>query len=177
MFSKEKWNSLDLIKYRDEKIKAKRNDNSIIEGLEPDQHKYKKISDKLNGIPFAIKDNFSISETITSSASKIIKNFKPNYTSTVYYKLVSNGAIPLFKSNLDELAMGGTGLTSNFGPVYNPFNNKYISGGSSSGSNFLVADGTVPFSIGSDTGDSVRKPAAYTGIVGFKPTWGLVSRH
>ncbi len=177
MFNKEKWTSMDLLKYRDEKIAAKKDDFSIIEPLDPKQHNYERIGDKLEGIPYAIKDNFAIDSTITSAASKIIRHFTPNYTSTVHYKLVANGAVPLFKANLDELAMGGTGLTSNYGPVYNPFHENYIAGGSSSGSNYLVADGTVPFSIGSDTGDSVRKPASYTGIVGFKPTWGLVSRY
>ncbi len=177
MFNKDKWQSMDLIKYRDEKIAEKSKDNSIIAGIDPSQHSIEKIGDKLDGIPFAIKDNFAIDSTITSSASKIIREFEPNYTSTVHYKLVANGAVPLFKANLDELAMGGTGLTSNYGPVYNPFHEGMIAGGSSSGSNYLVADGTVPFSIGSDTGDSVRKPASYTGIVGFKPTWGLVSRY
>ncbi len=177
MFDKSKWDSIDLLEYRDQKISEKKEDHSIIEGLDPKQHTYEKISDKLNGIPFAIKDNFAVDSTRTTSATKILRDFIPNYTSTVHYKLVANGAVPLFKANLDELAMGGTGLTSNFGAVYNPFHEGYISGGSSSGSNYLVADGTVPFAIGSDTGDSVRKPAAYTGIVGFKPTWGLVSRY
>ncbi len=177
MFDKNKWDSIDLIKYRDEKIESKKGDYSIIESMDPNQHNYERIGDKLEGIPFAIKDNFAVDSSRTTSASKILRDFTPNFTSTVHYKLVANGAVPLFKANLDELAMGGTGLTSNYGPVYNPFHEGFISGGSSSGSNYLVADGTVPFSIGSDTGDSVRKPAAYTGIVGFKPTWGLVSRY
>ncbi len=177
MFNKEKWDAIDLIAYRDQKVEEKRKDNSIIEPLDPQLHNYVKLNDKLKGIPFAIKDNFAIDSTITTSASKIIRHLETNFTSTVYYKLVTSGAVPLFKANLDELAMGGTGLTSNYGEVYNPFHEGYISGGSSSGSTYLVADGTVPFSIGSDTGDSVRKPAAYTGIIGFKPTWGIVSRY
>jgi len=117
-----------------------------------------------------MKDNFSLRNSKTTSASKILKDFKPNYTATVYKKLIAQGAIPLFKTNLDELGMGGTGLTSNYGPVRNPFNYDYIVGGSSSGSNYLVADGTVPFALGTDTGDSVRKPASHTGVIGFKPT-------
>ncbi|BDU67633.1 MAG: aspartyl/glutamyl-tRNA amidotransferase subunit A [Candidatus Tyloplasma litorale] len=175
MFDKEKWQKINLSQYRDLKIKEKENDNSIIEGISFENLLIKKGI--LSKIPFAIKDNFSIAEETTTSASKIIRNFIPNYNSTIFLKLINEGAVPLFKSNLDELAMGGTGLTSNYGPVYNPFNKKYILGGSSSGSNYLVADGTVSFSIGSDTGDSVRKPASFTGIVGFKPTWGLVSRN
>ncbi len=177
MFNKEKWQSMDLISYRDEKIKEKKEDHSIIWHLDPDQHKYEQLGDKLKGIPFAIKDNFAIDSTVTTAASKIIRHLETNFTSTVYYKLLTQGAVPLFKANLDELAMGGTGLTSNYGEVYNPFHEGYIAGGSSSGSNYLVADGTVPFSIGTDTGDSVRKPAAYTGVIGYKPTWGIVSRY
>ncbi len=177
MFNKEKWSNINLAEYRDTKINEKKDDNSIIKGVDPSIFNFENKSDKLEGIPFAIKDNFAIENSETTSASKIIRNFKPNYSSTVFQKLLEAGAVPLFKTNLDELAMGGTGLTSNYGPVYNPFHKDYIAGGSSSGSNYVVADGTVPFAIGSDTGDSVRKPAAYTGIVGFKPTWGLVSRY
>lgn len=178
MFNKEKWLKIDLIKYRDEKIKEKKKDFSIIGKIDPkDFSHYDKKGTLLKGIPFAMKDNVALENTESTAASKIIRNFKPNYTATIYKKLIGQGAIPLFKTNLDELAMGGTGLSSNYGPVYNPFNKKYIAGGSSSGSNFVVADGTVPFSIGTDTGDSVRKPAAYTGLVGYKPTWGVVSRY
>lgn len=177
MFNKQKWEQKDLTAFRDEIIKEKIEDHSIIEGIDFNTLDIKVKGNKLKGIPFAIKDNFTTKHQLTTSASKIIRNFKPNFNSTVLTKLVEQGAVPLFKANLDELAMGGTGLTSNYGPVYNPFDKNHLSGGSSSGSNYLVADGTVPFSIGSDTGDSVRKPAAWTGIVGFKPTWGIVSRY
>lgn len=178
MFNKNEWKNVDLKSYSNEKFLEKKNDNTIIEEIDFEKltSKYKLKNNKLSGVPFAIKDNYSIKNTSTTAASKIIRNLKANEDSTVVKKLVESGAVPLFKANLDELAMGGTGLTSNFGKVSNPFNEEYLVGGSSSGSNYLVADGTVPFSIGSDTGDSVRKPAAYTGIVGFKPTWGLVSR-
>lgn len=178
MFNKDKWLNMDLSSYRDEKVLSKKEDHSIIEGVDL------KVIDRFNitnelikGIPFAIKDNFAIKDTNTTSASKILNDFKPNYDSTVFKKLIESGGVPLFKANLDELAMGGTGLTSNYGKVYNPFHEGYIAGGSSSGSVYLVADKTVPFSIGSDTGDSVRKPSSYTGIIGYKPTWGLVSRY
>lgn len=177
IFEKNKWEKIDLIKYREQKIFEKRDDNSIINPIFFEKLKTKTNNDLLKGLPFGIKDNFAIENSLTTSASKILNNFIPNYSATVYCKLLKSGAIPLFKTNLDELAMGGTGLTSNYGPVFNPFNNQYVAGGSSSGSNFIVADGTVPFSIGSDTGDSIRKPAAFTGIVGYKPTWGLVSRY
>ncbi len=177
MFDKNKWSNIDLASFRDETIEAKKANHSIIGGIDFSEIKIEAKGDRLKGIPFAIKDNFATKHQITSSASKIIREFTPNYNSTVLAKLMEEGAVPLFKANLDELAMGGTGLTSNYGPVYNPFDEGHLAGGSSSGSNYLVADGTVPFSIGSDTGDSVRKPAAWTGIVGFKPTWGLVSRY
>lgn len=177
MFSKKKWLNINLSEYRDIKIKEKSNDFSIIEGIDFNNNNMPKINNGiLSNIPFAIKDNFAIKNTNTTAGSKIIREFKSSFNSTVLERLMNSGAVPLFKANLDELAMGGTGLTSNYGPVTNPFNKDYIVGGSSSGSNYLVADGTVSFSIGSDTGDSVRKPAAHTGIVGFKPTWGLVSR-
>ncbi|NQX83539.1 MAG: Asp-tRNA(Asn)/Glu-tRNA(Gln) amidotransferase subunit GatA [Mycoplasmataceae bacterium] len=177
MFNEHKWKNINLEKYKNEIFLKKKYDNSIISKFDIKDYEYIKIiNNLLNGIPFAIKDNFSTKKVMTTSASKIIKEFIPAYDSTVFTKLVENGGIPLFKSNLDELAIGSTGLTSNYGDVCNPFDKEYIVGGSSSGSNYLVADGTVSFSIGSDTGDSVRKPAAYTGIIGFKPTWGIVSR-
>ena len=99
-----------------------------------------------------------------------MNGYKPTHSATVVKKLMKAGAVPIFKANLDELAMGGTGLLSKYGVVTNPFDEKRITGGSSSGSVYLVADGSVPFALGSDTGDSIRLPAAYTGVVGFKPT-------
>ncbi len=169
----------DFIKYQDEILSEKENLNAIILRM---NHKYfKDILTKktklLENIPFGIKDNFAVKNFETTAASKIIRNFKPNYSSTVFKKLLEAGAVPLFKTNLDELAMGGTGLTSNYSEVYNPFNKDKMVGGSSSGSAYLVAKDIVPFAIGSDTGDSVRKPAAYSGTIGFKPTWGIVSRY
>ncbi len=174
-----KFTDEDFIKYQDEVLSDKENLNAIILRM---NHKYFKDiiieeSGYLKNIPFAIKDNFAVKNFETTAASKIIRNFKPNYSSTVFKKLLNVGAVPLFKANLDELAMGGTGLTSNYSEVYNPFNKEKMIGGSSSGSAYLVAKNIVPFSIGSDTGDSVRKPAAYSGTIGFKPTWGIVSRY
>ena len=178
MFEKDKWKKINLESYAREKYEEKRDDNSIIKLIDQSKLNNLEIEDSLiNGIPFAIKDNFAIKNTLTTAASKIIREFRTSYNSTVFNKLIKKGGVPLFKTNLDELAMGGTGLTSNYGPVYNPFDKRHLVGGSSSGSNYVVADKTVPFSIGSDTGDSVRKPAAHTGVVGFKPTWGLVSRY
>lgn len=177
MFDKNKWTKTDTEQYKKSIYVKNKGNNSIIRPSMPVHKSFEVTNSLLKDIPFVIKDNFAVPLEKTTSASKILNNFVPNYTSTVYRKLVEAGAFPIAKSNLDELAMGGTGLTSNFGPVVNPFDESRIAGGSSSGSNYLVANGSVPFAIGSDTGDSVRKPAAYTGIVGFKPTWGLVSRN
>lgn len=173
--------SIDYCKFQKE-IFENPNHNLAILGL-VDYKKYVKDNKKnnnlkLSGLTFAIKDNIAIADTEMTLGSKILKDFIPNYSSTVFEKLINEGAIPLFKSNLDELAMGGTGLSSGFNKkVNNPFDKSRIIGGSSSGSAYLVATDIVDFALGSDTGDSVRKPAAYSGIVGFKPTWGLVSRY
>ena len=131
----------------------------------------------LSGIPYAVKDNFSTKNLLTTGSSKILYNYIPVFESTVTDKLSKAGAINIGKTVLDELALGGTGLNGHTGIVYNPYDQKRLSGGSSAGSAVAVATGIVPFAIGSDTGDSVRKPAAYNGIVGFKPTWGRISRY
>lgn len=131
----------------------------------------------ITDIPYALKDNFSTSGILTTASSNILKNYIPVYDATVYKKLKDAGAVLVGKTVLDELAMGGTGTTGHTGKVYNPWNKERMIGGSSSGSAAAVALGIVPFAIGSDTGDSVRKPAAYGGIVGFKPTYGRISRY
>lgn len=131
----------------------------------------------LNGIPYSLKDNFSTEGILTTGSSNLLKNYVPVFNSTVYEKLKNAGAVLVGKTALDELAMGGTGTTAHTGVVKNPCDESRMIGGSSSGSAASVAAGVVPFSIGSDTGDSVRKPASYSGIVGFKPTYGRISRY
>ncbi len=131
----------------------------------------------LSNIPYVLKDNFSTSGILTTASSNILKNYIPVYDSTVYKKLKEAGAVLIGKTVLDELAMGGTGTTGHTGPTLNPWDKKRLIGGSSCGSAAAVSLGIVPFSIGSDTGDSVRKPAAYGGVVGFKPTYGRISRY
>ena len=131
----------------------------------------------LNGIPYALKDNISTKGIVTTGSSNILKDYIPLYDATVYKKLKEAGAILMGKTVLDELAMGGTGTTGHTGSVRNPWNKERLIGGSSAGSASAVALGIVPFSIGSDTGDSISKPAAYGGIVGYKPTYGRVSRY
>ena len=136
-------------------------------------------SNLLWGIPFVIKDNFSTKDVPTCASSDILKGYIPVFSSTVYQRLIDKKAIPIGKTTLDELAMGGTGTSGHKGKTYNPWDKTHTHqiGGSSSGSASAVAAGIVPFSIGSDTGDSARKPASYGGLVGFKPTWGRISRY
>ncbi|MGL5268406.1 MAG: amidase family protein [Spiroplasma sp.] len=131
----------------------------------------------LYAIPFAMKDNIITIGQKTTASSNLLNNFIPHYDSTVNCLLKEAKAINIAKAALDELGMGGTGLYANTGYVYNPWNKEHIVGGSSSGSAALVATGIVPFALGTDTGDSVRKPAAFNGIVGLKPTYGLISRN
>lgn len=131
----------------------------------------------LKGIPYALKDNFSTKGILTTASSNILKDYVPFFDATVVTKLKESGAVCIGKTVLDELAMGGTGTTGHTGIVRNPWDKERLIGGSSAGSAASVALGIVPFAIGSDTGDSVRKPAIYGGIVGYKPTYGLVSRY
>lgn len=136
------------------------------------------VDNVLWGIPFAIKDNFSTKGVLTTASSNILADYVPCFDATVVEKLLAAHAIPICKTTMDELAMGGSGTTGRKGVTTNPWDKKKerFVGGSSCGSAALVADGVVPFALGSDTGDSVRKPASLAGLVGMKPTWGRISR-
>ncbi len=137
-----------------------------------------KINDDeiLKGIPGVFKDNFNTKGIKTTASSKMLEDYVPVYNATVVEKLFDKGISLIGKSSMDELAMGGTNKSALTGPVFNPWDSTRIAGGSSGGSAALVGSGIVPFALGSDTGDSIRKPAGFCGIVGFKPTWGRISR-
>ncbi len=131
----------------------------------------------LSGIPYAVKDNLSTKDILTTASSNTLKDYVPFYDATCVRKLKELGAVNIGKTVMDELGMGGNGTTGHTGIVHNPWDPKRLTAGSSAGSAAAVAMGIVPYALGSDTGDSIRKPAAYCGIVGYKPTYGLVSRY
>lgn len=136
-----------------------------------------KAGEYLYGIPYLAKDNYSTKGVETTASSSILEGYIPLFDAEVVRRLSRRGGIMVAKTTMDELAMGGTGTTGHLGPTLNPYDHTRIVGGSSCGSAAAVARGDVPYALGSDTGDSVRKPASYAGLVGFKPTWGSVSRY
>ncbi len=143
-----------------------------------DDAKPREITDNLlSGIPYGIKDNYSTKGILSTGSSNTLKDYVPFFSATAVLNLEKAGAVPVNKTVLDEFGMGGTGTTGHTGIVKNPWNPTRMCAGSSAGSACAVASGVYPYALGSDTGDSIRKPAAYCGIVGYKPTYGMISRY
>ena len=137
-----------------------------------------KVTDNLlSGIPCGIKDNYSTKGVLTTGSSNTLRDYIPFFSATAYKNLENAGAVMVNKTVMDEFGMGGTGTTGHTGIVKNPWDKSRMCAGSSSGSAAAVAYGVYPYATGTDTGDSIRKPAAYCGIVGYKPTYGMISRY
>lgn len=184
---KREFSSLDLTK---EYIKRSKEENQKINAFitiseQEALAQAKKIDDLIEdnqplsliaGVPFALKDNILAKGIKATGGSKILSNYIASYDATVTKKLKENGGVIIGKANMDEFAVGSSGEYSAFGPTKNPYNTDYVPGGSSSGPAAVVSDSLATYALGSDTGGSIRLPASFCGVVGFKPSYGMVSR-
>ncbi len=171
----------DLVQHCLDRIEAMQDFHAILEvnpaALKRAQEIDKSPKGRLAGVPFIAKDNFLTADTHTTAASNILKSFQAPYQSTAVEKLEAEGAIMIAKANLDAFAHGSSTENSDFGPTKNPWDDTKVPGGSSGGSAVAIALGLASFALGTDTGGSIRLPASYCGVVGLKPTYGLVSRY
>ncbi|MFA6463467.1 MAG: Asp-tRNA(Asn)/Glu-tRNA(Gln) amidotransferase subunit GatA [Candidatus Paceibacterota bacterium] len=170
---------LEIIKEKNSDLNAYLEiyDDVIAQAEEADKKIANGEKGELLGIPLAIKDNILIKGKIATAASKILENYIATYDATVIEKLKKSGAIFMGRCNMDEFAMGGSTENSAFGPTKNPYDSSRVAGGSSGGSIASVASDMALGALGTDTGGSIRQPAAFCGVVGMKPSYGRVSRY
>jgi aspartyl-tRNA(Asn)/glutamyl-tRNA(Gln) amidotransferase subunit A len=184
---KKEFSAKELVKFYLDKIKKEKDLNDFLTitdrlAMEQAEKIDDKISrrekvEKLEGIPIALKDNILVQGYKATAGAKILENYTAPYDATVVKKLKAAGAIIIGKTNLDEFAMGSSTENSAFGTVKNPIDKERVPGGSSGGSAAAVAAGHSVVALGSDTGGSIRQPAAFCGVIGFKPSYGMVSRY